>query len=190
MRCRACGRISPGTLRVARCPRCGAKIPVGARLRERAVAIFGFTLAIGVGLGVTLLLMYGEHFASGDDPNAECRYEEEAGADRFGQPIYVSQYDEACLADQPEREIDKARARAFATSDTYVQRVALTAIAGQGSDQFPCPAERPIKGNVSLDSGEKIYHRPADTYYSRTNPEACFATTEAAEKAGFRPARR
>lgn len=190
MRCPACGRLTPGTLRVARCPRCGAKLPVGMRLRESVIGVLGFTLAIGVGLGGTVLLMYGEQFASGDGPYDECRYEEEAGAGRFGQPIYVSQYDEACLADQPEREIDNARARAYATSDGYVQRVALTAIAAQGSDQHPCPAERPIKGNVSLDSGEKIYHRPADTYYSRTNPEACFATTEAAEKAGYRHARR
>lgn len=53
-------------------------------------------------------------------------------------------------------------------------------------DDSPCPADRPIKGN--LPSG--IYHRPGDEDYAATNPERCFATDGEAEAEGFRAAGR
>ena len=52
-----------------------------------------------------------------------------------------------------------------------------------------CPANAPIKGNVSS-SGELIYHVPGGQYYDRTKPEQCFASTSDAEAAGYRPSQR
>ncbi|MFD2840175.1 hypothetical protein ACFSYH_06290 [Populibacterium corticicola] len=52
-----------------------------------------------------------------------------------------------------------------------------------------CPSSHPIKGNVSS-SGELIYHVPGGAYYSRTNPEECFATESAAKSAGYRKSKR
>lgn len=44
-----------------------------------------------------------------------------------------------------------------------------------------CPSWAPVKGNQS-----GIYHVPGSTYYSRTNPEECFVSAAAAERAGYR----
>ncbi len=52
-----------------------------------------------------------------------------------------------------------------------------------------CPADAPIKGNISEDD-EQIFHQASDDFYDRTNPEICFATAADAEAAGFQPARR
>jgi hypothetical protein len=51
-----------------------------------------------------------------------------------------------------------------------------------------CPASHPIKGNRGS-MGAMIYHVPGGRNYERTKPEACFATTEAAEEAGYRAPR-
>lgn len=48
-----------------------------------------------------------------------------------------------------------------------------------------CPSGYPIKGNQS-----GIYHVPGGAYYSRTNPEECFATEAAAKAAGYRKSKR
>lgn len=47
---------------------------------------------------------------------------------------------------------------------------------------WDCPAWAPIKGNAS----SMIYHVPGSTYYSRTKPEVCFTTVQAAQQAGYR----
>ena len=57
-------------------------------------------------------------------------------------------------------------------------------IAGDGTDV--CPAEFPIKANGR--SG--IYHWPSALAYPHTRATLCFKTTEAADRAGFRPAKR
>jgi hypothetical protein len=44
-----------------------------------------------------------------------------------------------------------------------------------------CPPDYPIKANA--DSG--IYHEPGSSSYAQTIPEFCFASTSAAEAAGF-----
>jgi hypothetical protein len=49
-----------------------------------------------------------------------------------------------------------------------------------------CPSSHPIKGNAS----SMIYHVPGGAYYSRTNPEECFATESAAKSAGYRKSKR
>jgi small subunit ribosomal protein S6 len=54
------------------------------------------------------------------------------------------------------------------------------AIRAGGAD---CPDEYPVKGNAS----SRLYHSPGSPSYSRTNPEFCFASAEAAEAAGFKP---
>jgi hypothetical protein len=48
-----------------------------------------------------------------------------------------------------------------------------------------CPDAAPIKGNAN----SMIYHTPGSRSYARTKAEACFATTEAAEAAGYRAPR-
>jgi endonuclease YncB( thermonuclease family) len=48
-----------------------------------------------------------------------------------------------------------------------------------------CPASAPIKGNAN----SMIYHLPGQQYYDITEAEECFATTSAAEAAGYRAAK-
>lgn len=50
-----------------------------------------------------------------------------------------------------------------------------------------CPATHPVKGNVGA---SLIYHLPGGAYYTRTYPEACFATAPDAEAAGYRASSR
>lgn len=57
-------------------------------------------------------------------------------------------------------------------------------VAGDGTDT--CPPEFPIKANGR--SG--IYHWPGALAYAQTRPTLCFRSTESADHAGFRPARR
>jgi|SRR6478735_3526736 len=52
---------------------------------------------------------------------------------------------------------------------------------------WDCPRNAPIKGNQGDD--EWIYHMPGQAYYDATNPEECFATAAAAERAGYRAAK-
>lgn len=49
-----------------------------------------------------------------------------------------------------------------------------------------CPVSHPIKANIR--SG--IYHEPGTTFYRRTVPHRCYATTAAAEADGLRRPRR
>ena len=67
------------------------------------------------------------------------------------------------------------------------QRPGATATAiGQAQPRGgACPPDRPIKGNVAA-TGEHIYHVPSGAFYSRTYPEACFASENDARAAGFR----
>ncbi len=46
-----------------------------------------------------------------------------------------------------------------------------------------CPKAAPIKGNRS---DNWIYHLPSNQYYSVTNPEECFASSDGAKKHGYR----
>jgi hypothetical protein len=51
--------------------------------------------------------------------------------------------------------------------------------------QNSCPNSAPIKGNQS-----GIYHVPGGQFYSRTNPEECFASESDAQAGGYRKAQR
>ncbi|MDJ0626180.1 MAG: hypothetical protein QNJ31_07425 [Candidatus Caenarcaniphilales bacterium] len=55
-----------------------------------------------------------------------------------------------------------------------------------GLEWRSCPYDKPIKGNINYYSGTKIYHKPNTSFYKKTNPEVCFATSMEAEIAGFR----
>jgi len=57
------------------------------------------------------------------------------------------------------------------------------AVAGNGTSE--CPPGFPIKGNAQ----SMLYHDSSSRSYSRTIPEFCFATPEAAQAAGYRAAR-
>jgi trigger factor len=52
-----------------------------------------------------------------------------------------------------------------------------------GDGTGDCPEGYPIKGNA----GSMIFHVEGDSTYERTIPEFCFASTDAAEAAGYRP---
>jgi len=60
---------------------------------------------------------------------------------------------------------------------------ALPGGATRGDGTTNCPPEFPIKGNAQ----SRLYHTPASRVYGQTIAELCFATSEAAEAAGFRP---
>ncbi len=55
------------------------------------------------------------------------------------------------------------------------------AVRGDGTGD--CPEDYPIKGNAT----SKLFHSPGSPSYKRTVPEFCFASTAAAEAAGFNP---
>jgi hypothetical protein len=57
------------------------------------------------------------------------------------------------------------------------------AVAGNGTTE--CPSGFPIKGNAQ----SMLYHDASSRSYARTAAEFCFASPEAAEAAGYRPAR-
>lgn len=52
-----------------------------------------------------------------------------------------------------------------------------------------CPAEAPVKGNISSD-GERIFHVPGGQYYRVTDPETCFTDARQARAAGYRASMR
>jgi small subunit ribosomal protein S6 len=75
-----------------------------------------------------------------------------------------------------------AQAEAAATAATAAEDdVPAGAVRGDGTAD--CPEEYPIKGNA----GSMLFHSPGSPSYTRTVPEFCFASTEAAEAAGFGP---
>jgi hypothetical protein len=46
-----------------------------------------------------------------------------------------------------------------------------------------------IKGNISYNGGELIYHMPGQRFYDATIPEYWFCTEDQARRAGFRRAK-
>jgi micrococcal nuclease len=80
-----------------------------------------------------------------------------------------------------EREARESGRGLWATSD-----VARPPVPAAASDPWPCPADRPIKGNRTTRSSECIYHMPGGRHYLRTKPEDCFATDGDASAVGCR----
>jgi hypothetical protein len=50
---------------------------------------------------------------------------------------------------------------------------------------WACPADHPIKGYASEESG-RVYHRPDTRFYEETSPERCYASEEEARRDGAR----
>ncbi len=91
------------------------------------------------------------------------------------------------------RRVIAALALAVALAAAGATTVAMSGQGGDDApatgDRYPCPASRPVKGNVSAD-GERIYHQRGDAFYDRTAAEQCFSDAASAEAAGFRATHR
>ncbi len=91
------------------------------------------------------------------------------------------------------RYLDRLRVAADAGAErraAFWGAAASPAVAGSTvTSSASCPADRPIKGNISR-TGEKIFHVPDGDFYARTIPEECFGTRAEAERAGYRASRR
>jgi ribosomal protein S6 len=122
-----------------------------------------------------------------DELTAEAEALEATGAELAIEPVEA-------IAEREELEADAAAALAMAetaaAAKTEVRDAAVAeagpevpegAVRGDGTGE--CPDDFPIKGNAT----SKLYHSPGSPSYKRTVPEFCFASTEAAEAAGFNP---
>src|SRR5829696_3477562 len=117
---------------------------------------------------------------------AEAEALEASGAELQIEPVEA-------IAEREQIEADAAAALAIAdTAATEATAAEATtaeegtevpegAVLGDGTGE--CPEDYPVKGNAS----SKLYHSPGSPSYKRTVPEFCFASTEAAEAAGFNP---
>jgi hypothetical protein len=85
----------------------------------------------------------------------------------------------AAKAAAEEAEVDAVEVARAARSRVIPEG----AVAGDGS--LNCPSDYPIKGNGQ----SRIYHTPGQVSYRSTIAEYCFASAEAAERAGFRVSR-
>lgn len=132
--------------------------------------------------------------------NAGTESAADADAVRFGAPDAqgLILMDEMDISDRESGDVDAAQSAAGTGLDTVGAagtsraRTEHTpgmvtededAVPGDGTTE--CPEEFPIKGN----GRSRLYHMPEGFAYSRTKPEVCFRTPEAAEKAGFRRAK-
>jgi len=122
----------------------------------------------------------------GDELTAEAEALEASGAELAIEPVEA-------IAEREQLEADAAAALTLADSAATEATTAEAATAEAGPDlpegavrgdgTSECPEDYPIKGNAT----SKLYHSPGSPSYKRTVPEYCFASTEAAEAAGFNP---
>jgi small subunit ribosomal protein S6 len=122
----------------------------------------------------------------GDELTAEAEALEASGAELAIEPVEA-------IAEREQLEADAAAALEM-TSTAAAEEAAAEAKTAEVETDVPegavrgdgtgeCPDDYPIKGNAT----SKLYHSPGSPSYKRTVPEFCFATTEAAEAAGFNP---
>lgn len=122
----------------------------------------------------------------GDELTAEAEALEASGAELAIEPLEA-------IAERVQLEADAAAALEM-TSTAAAEEAATEATTTDAETDVPegavrgdgtgeCPDDYPIKGNAT----SKLYHSPGSPSYKRTVPEFCFATTEAAEAAGFNP---
>jgi small subunit ribosomal protein S6 len=124
-----------------------------------------------------------------DELTAEAEALEATGAELAVEPVEA-------IAEREQLEADAAAALEIAETAAATEApageaaeaaeaaeadVPQGAVRGDGTGE--CPADYPIKGNAT----SKLYHSPGSPSYKRTVPEYCFASTEAAEAAGFNP---
>jgi small subunit ribosomal protein S6 len=122
-----------------------------------------------------------------DELTAEAEALEATGAELAVEPVEA-------IAEREQIEADAAAALEMADTAAAAEAPATEAAeadagagvpegAVRGDGTGECPEDYPIKGNAT----SKLYHSPGSPSYKRTVPEYCFATTEAAEAAGFNP---
>ena len=122
-----------------------------------------------------------------DALTAEAEAVEATGAELAIEPV-------AAVAEREELEEDAAAALAKAQEAASIVAAADATAAAETESEMPegavqggetgeCPEDYPIKGNAT----SRLYHSPGSPSYKRTVPEFCFASTEAAEAAGFNP---
>jgi ribosomal protein S6 len=119
-----------------------------------------------------------------DELTAEAEALEASGAELALEPVEATaereqlEADAAAALDKAETTATETAAAEPADAGTDVPEGAV-----RGGESGECPEDYPIKGNAT----SKLYHSPGSPSYKRTVPEYCFATTEAAEAAGFNP---
>lgn len=101
----------------------------------------------------------------------------EQEAKRVADEMYY-QYLEHLAKQEAERMVDAENRRRL---DEQIERD----FGGAG-----CAPGKPVKGNLTTSSGERIYHVPGGAFYDRTIPEECFATEADARAAGYRRSQR
>jgi len=98
------------------------------------------------------------------------------------EPAAAEAATEAAAAEAAAAEAaTEAAAAEAATEAAEDDDVPEGAVRGDGTGD--CPEDYPIKGNAT----SKLFHSPGSPSYKRTVPEFCFASTAAAEAAGFNP---
>jgi len=89
----------------------------------------------------------------------------------------------------------KAADRAKMSTSTIALGLAVLLLGGALAFRFaPALLGCKIKGNISVETREHIYHVPGQKYYSQTDinvfrGERCFCSEEAAKAAGWRKSR-
>jgi len=120
-----------------------------------------------------------------DALTAEAEALEATGAELAIEPVEAIEEREELESDAAAA-LEKAEAEASATptaasAPDTTDEIPVGAVRGDGTGE--CPEDYPVKGNAT----SKLYHSPGSPSYKRTVPEYCFASTEAAEAAGFNP---
>ena len=120
-----------------------------------------------------------------DALTAEAEALEATGAELAIEPVEAIEEREELESDA-SAALEKAAAEAAASptaapAPDATDEIPVGAVRGDGTGE--CPEDYPVKGNAT----SKLYHSPGSPSYKRTVPEYCFASTEAAEAAGFNP---
>lgn len=131
--------------------------------------------------------------ASAEALTAEAEALEATGAELAIEPVEPAAIEAvAAVEERAELESEAAAALAQAEAAATAEAAApadteadsdVPAGAVRGDGTADCPEAYPIKGNA----GSMLYHSPGSPSYTRTVPEFCFNSTEAAEAAGFNP---
>ena len=120
-----------------------------------------------------------------DALTAEAEALEATGAELAIEPVEAITEREELEADAAAA-LEKTAAEAGASAPEAAPADTAAEIpegAVRGDDTGECPEDYPVKGNAT----SMLYHSPGSPSYKRTVPEYCFASTEAAEAAGFNP---
>lgn len=172
--------------RSRRYPRGGGKLfgeHREGRVEDSALQGLGHDQAerLGVGQGHV-----GEEDADRDAQREDHREEQDVGQTRRRhlQGHAEGHLPDVCNEDDDTETYSKVQTKT--KSQTLVIKSGKKPSSVAGSGGYDCPKGYPIKGNAS--SG--IYHIPGGASYDRTKPEECFASKAAAERAGYRQAKR